>query len=283
MLLIVGSDDDPNARRLVDQLYIKNLNYIQIDPSKRALTTLKWRLGEDQLLLNGDALHPKAVYMRHNVFSADSELWSLALVRTVTSFILGNPSVRVMNRKSLLHDNNKTANLLLAESLGLKVPETEVYAGPPSCLKQEFEGQDVIAKPLEGGDYASLPSDIDEASVSYAAAFVQSRLPGENYRVFVIDGKAYGFSVQSALLDYRVDPETKGVSVPLTPDIIQGSIALAARCGFDYCALDFRADADGTWVFLEINSFPMFVAFDDASDNALVNAQLAFLLSGSAD
>ena len=47
---------------------------------------------------------------------------------------------------------------------------------------------------------------------------------------------------------------------------------------FDYCALDFRCrEGFDDPIFLEINSFPMFVRFDDAGENCIVNAILDFL------
>lgn len=234
-------------------------------------------MGSRHLLLNDNGIQPQSVFLRHDIFSGSAEFWSSALIKTVHAYLLGNPNVRCLNRHSLLWDNNKVYNLLLAQQLNMRVPQTTILAGLPTVIKQRFVDQDVIAKPLAGGDFAVQVPNLNDAALTYASSFVQERLPGKNFRVFVIDQEVFGFDVQSEALDYRVDTDT--CVVPLTPpDAIAAQAAEIARiCGFDYCALDFRQDAAGEWVFLEINSFPMFTAFDDAAENRLVEAQLAFL------
>ena len=47
---------------------------------------------------------------------------------------------------------------------------------------------------------------------------------------------------------------------------------LCNRLGLDFAAADFMTDADGSLVFLEVNSQPMFAAFDRVADGALCNA-----------
>lgn len=90
--------------------------------------------------------------------------------------------------------------------------------------------------------------------------------------------RPYAFSLPPPDRDYRSDPAPK-LSFIDTPDAVkQKSITLAKTLGFDYCALDFRANAAGDWVFLEVNSMPMFVAFDNACENRLVDAQLDLLI-----
>ena len=281
MLLIIGSDNDPNTQRVADHSYIQDINYIQIDPSLPEYQTVQWTFGDRHLLLNGNPSHPNAVYLRHDVFSAGVEVWSTALVRTVSAFLLANPQVRMLNRNSMLRENNKTSNLLLAHALGMQIPKTTVFAGAPMAMKVEFAGEDVIAKPSHGGDYAARPADLPEDTMNYASAFVQERLPGTNYRVFVIGGEVFGFEVKSDMLDYRVDECTQVIeSAPPAPVAVH-SVAMAQACHFDYCALDFRLNGQGEWVFLEINSFPMFSVFDDSCKNRLVEAQLAFLMKNA--
>lgn len=277
MLLIVGSDNDPNTRRIADHAYIREIEFIQIDPILIDSRSVEWALGSEKLLLNGDSIQPEAVYLRHDVFSSGVEFWSSALIKTVSAFVLGNPSVRCLNRDSMLLENNKAHNLILAQTLNMPIPETTIFAGAPAEMKQRFTGQDVIAKPLAGGAFSVQPDTLDEAAIGYASSFVQERLPGQNQRVFVIDGQVFGFEVQSEELDYRTDTKTQVVTCKTPETIAEQAVEMARLCRFDYCALDFRCNDRGDWVFLEINSFPMFSAFDDAADNRLVEAQLAFL------
>jgi glutathione synthase/RimK-type ligase-like ATP-grasp enzyme len=45
----------------------------------------------------------------------------------------------------------------------------------------------------------------------------------------------------------------------------------------DFCAADFKAAADGSLRFLEVNTSPMFARFDQASAGRLCDALVAWL------
>lgn len=47
---------------------------------------------------------------------------------------------------------------------------------------------------------------------------------------------------------------------------------LCDRLGLDFAAADFMTDRDGRRVFLEVNSQPMFAAFDRVAGGALSDA-----------
>ena len=56
-------------------------------------------------------------------------------------------------------------------------------------------------------------------------------------------------------------------------------LELAEALGLDWAAADFKTDpGSGELCFLEINSAPMFVAFDRACDGALTDALLDWLM-----
>ena len=108
--------------------------------------------------------------------------------------------------------------------------------------------------------------------------FIQERIDGENLRVFAVGGQLSCFHLVTSELDYREDATVDVVQVDVPGSLVAPIEELVRRKGFDYCALDFRCR---NWfedpVFLEVNSFPMFVRFDDAGQNCIVNSILDFL------
>ena len=86
------------------------------------------------------------------------------------------------------------------------------------------------------------------------------------------------FHLVTSDLDYREDATVDVVQVDVPGSLVAPIEELVRRKGFDYCALDFRCrNGFEDPVFLEVNSFPMFVRFDDAGQNCIVNSILDFL------
>jgi hypothetical protein len=134
---------------------------------------------------------------------------------------------------------------------------------------------------FHGGAHTRLVSEVQNDLRELAdlgPQFVQRRLCGENLRLFWIAGEPFCFHLQSTSLDYRQDGDANVAFVQPPPELLAPAWRLVQRIGFDFCALDFRCERGLEQpVFLEINSFPMFVRFDDAADNRLVDAMLDFL------
>ena len=139
-----------------------------------------------------------------------------------------------------------------------------------------------IAKPLNGGAHTQCVKNLIE-SPNYLQAvgpqFIQDKLLGENLRLFSIGGKLTCFHLETTELDYREDVAVEVVEVDVPECLVDATQRLVNKKGFDYCALDFRCkNGFDSPVFLEVNSFPMFVRFDDAAENKLVDQILNFLV-----
>ncbi len=75
------------------------------------------------------------------------------------------------------------------------------------------------------------------------------------------------------------DAIIRQVTVPL--HLLGPLRKLTNRLGLNYAAADFKASAESdALIFLEVNSNPMFAAFDHASDGALVDGMLDWLTEG---
>ena len=274
MLLIVASDNDPNSRRIIDQAHMHGIDYHLLDVGNDPIPTFHWRMDHKRLVINEMELEPDAIYVRHDVFTKDRQHWSSLATQSLVDYAEIHPSIHILNRGHLGHINNKIVNLKLAKDLGLRIPQTTVVTGQdiPEALQMQLKLS--IFKPLQGGDYVKMSSDFKQHLHS---SLLQTQLKGVNYRVFVIGDRDFTFKITTNALDYRLD-QSPSLHFVNAPDKIRTACGqIAKTLGLDYCAHDFRSDEDGQWHYLETNSFPMFVAFDDVADNALAAAQLHVL------
>jgi hypothetical protein len=169
--------------------------------------------------------------------------------------------------------------LVLARAAGLAIPRTVVTNHAATARTAAPDG---IAKPVGGGD---VTRPLDEAlalgradTILAAPALVQERLIAPELRIYVVGDATFAFEVRSPLLDYRASNDVEVVYLGPGPAPAAAQVrALAARCGLDYAAADLKSRADGTLVFLELNTAPMFARFDHACDGALCRTMVAWL------
>ena len=310
-LLIVGGDSDFNTQRIVDQAHLRGLDYHFWDTDVAGADQIAWDYEQPWIDLGSERFAPRAIFLRHNVFSplnaSDPTIFDV-----VQAFALAWPNIRILNRRCLTDANSKARNLRIAKDLGMPIPTTLVMANLTPIHQLPSPDRHIL-KPLHGGahtvtaeqwrrqdqdqdqDYEQEtetetehepPSNFspsrnpnpDPNPHLHSPVFVQERLEGENLRVFVVGGRAFAFHLQTERLDYREDPSTVVRSCEVPASISGPTIQMANDLGFDYCALDFRCRSGfDDPIFLEINSFPMFVRFDDVCENRLADAVLQTL------
>ncbi|MFK8110812.1 MAG: RimK family alpha-L-glutamate ligase [Rubripirellula sp.] len=281
LLLIVGGESDPNTQRIVDQAHLRDVGYFFWNTDLEEASRIAWDFESSRLDLSGDSIEPAAVYLRYNVFEGDPSL-NIAAFEMIQSYVLAWPQIKILNRASMTDANNKSKNLRLAKEIGFAIPDT-IVMGDLTPLNRIPDPAQRIIKPLNGGAHTVAVEDIHQDLVrlgELGPQFVQSKLPGENLRIFVIGGQPFCFHLQTDMLDYREDANVSVVQIEVPEALVAPSLEMAQQIGFDYCALDFRCrEGMQEPVFLEVNSFPMFVRFDDAGQNCLADAVLKFLLS----
>ena len=282
-LLVVGGESDPNTQRIVDQAHLRDIDYVFWDTDQDAACQMAWDLHRPEIDLGDRLIRPRSIFIRYNVFDAN-ETRNHAAFNVAESFALTWPAIKLLNRDTAGDSNNKSRNLARARSIGFEVPET-VVLGDLSPLTSVPDPSLKIIKPLGGGDHAYVVSEINSDQTrlgEMSPQFVQEKLDGENLRVFSIGGELFAFHLKTTEVDYRTDDNVSIEHLEVPSSIVDATKQLVDLIGFDYCALDFRCrEGFNDPVFLEINSFPMFVAFDDACGNRLADAVLNFLLHDS--
>ena len=115
-----------------------------------------------------------------------------------------------------------------------------------------------------------------------APAIVQPRLTPPEMRIYAIGGRYFAFNVISPELDYRSTQNCRVESTDVPARLVERFGALLERLGLDFAAADFKTCQDtGELLFLEVNTGPMFVAFDQATNGELCHAMVQALFSGS--
>ena len=173
----------------------------------------------------------------------------------------------------------------MAREEGLEIPVTTV-SNDHALLSAMVEQQQLIAKPVNGGDFTRELSDIMKTAPhrdgSLAApSFVQERLVPPEVRIYWIAGRTFAFQVEADALDYRSTSDCKVLPIEdniLPPEIFQALGRLMERLEMDFGAADFKAcPTTGRLRFLELNNGPMFAAFDNACQGRLTAAMVDFL------
>jgi hypothetical protein len=299
VLLIAGGEADFNVDSIVARMRERGLDGEVLRVGAGSNPGITWDFQRDRLTLDGREIHPRGVFLRYDVFSvlADrrpaTQLRSQAWYITLHGWLLAHPGIRMMNRR-YRGETNKAFMLDLARRTGLPIPFTLITNELDELERRAGEIGPMIAKPVPGGGYAQKVEDLLDKTErrdgrSAAPAFVQRRLVPPEVRVYGVGAgdrrRFVAFRVESSELDYRVDDASRVVHLPIG-EVDAASVAGLGRLmdalEMDYGAADFKADAEtGELRFLEVNSGPMFSAFDAASGHAVSDAILDWLSAES--
>ncbi len=162
--------------------------------------------------------------------------------------------------------DHKPAQLALLLQAGLPVPET-LWTNDPEAVRRFATGRRVAYKPVTGGAATKelTAEDLtDERLGALEAAPVtfQELLPGEDIRVYVLDGEIIAsLRIVTSALDFRQNEE-RIEQIELPPEVARQCVKAAEVLGMRWTGMDLKRGADGVLKFLELNASPMFLGFD---------------------
>lgn len=249
---------------------------------------LAWDFATGALTVDGDAVDPAGLFLRYDVFTprAPGALVDRALGwhNALLGWAAARSQVRLFNRELSPQAGVKPYQLAVARDAGLAIPAS--WIGNDLAALRDRRPAAAIAKPVGGGAYvqslaAALAGQAADAVRAPVPALVQERLAYPEYRVFVVGGDTHVFAIASDRLDYRPDPavwlDYRGPDGGIAAAVAGcRRVAAALRC--DFAACDLKTGPGGDPVFLEINTGPMFAAFDAAAGGALAAAIVAALI-----
>ncbi len=286
-LLVAGGDRDPNIASLLRAADERAIDVLPLLVGEGHSPSVTWELDSNEFWVNGKRVDVAGVFMRRDVFHAggsDADHRASAWHASLQGWLAGRQTVRVLHRRCLDRHFNKLHVLGMAKAANLSVPETLVTNAVDSILKSR-QPAETIAKPVAGGGFCrrvdSLPSDLElRAGVAASPAIVQPLLEGPDLRIYGIGDKHLCFRIDSDSVDYRNSSKREISEVDRLPSgTIDGLRRLTEQMGLDWWAADLKmCGVTRDPVFLEVNSNPMFSAFDSVAGGAVTEAILNYLL-----
>jgi len=284
-VVIVGPADDAHVVGVSQRVRTLGAEPLLLDAG-RFPSCLRVTLGEDldDVRIDGTHVRPSAVYVRnvgagalHAASNADCDSaadrfqhWLVGRERAdVLTAMLSrweHGGVPIYNGLAASPRMTKPFQLALLKEAGLPVPATR-WTNDPGEVRSFAAGARVAYKPVSGGA-ATRELEADDLApsrldlLSRSPVTFQSLLPGDDIRVYVLDGEVIAaIHIVSGALDFR-GHEQRCVRIELPMTVRQQCIRAAQVVGLRFTGMDLKRDSAGTLRFLELNSSPMFLGFD---------------------
>jgi hypothetical protein len=189
---------------------------------------------------------------------------------------------------------HKVALLAAARRAGLAVPATLVTDDPDRARAFLRRCGPAVHKPLLAlrADHYTQPVDRaarrDLDALRLAPAILQAFVPGVDVRVTAVGGRLFGCAIDARRTgsphDFRRAFDEAVVSRCRVPAPVAAALRRLLRdLGLAYGAADFRVrEADGAWLFLEVNPSGQWLGFEARTGHPITEA-VAALLAGRAD
>jgi len=188
--------------------------------------------------------------------------WLLALQERGCRLVNGPQAASVLQYKPF--------QLHALRRVGATVPRTLISNDPAAVRAFHAELREVIFKPVTGGAVTRrLDAEALErlADVAVAPVIFQQRIEGDDLRVMLAGDEvvsSVAIRTPSQHLDFRDDPVyARGGATyeeaPLPPEVIEQCRAAARLCGLAFAGLDLKRTRAGEYVFLELNSSPLYL------------------------
>lgn len=292
MLLIAGGDTDPQLKRLIERAQERKIPHHALLHSDGGAVILEWSLESDQLRINHQLVKPTAAFVRQDVFRylankqpmahTDARSWKVML----DGWLWSHPKVKIFNRHFAMKDAvNKPLALIWAKEAGLEIPATTLHSSVAAAA-HALTKEAVVYKPVAGGDNCRELNQqaLDKVATEWLPRpyIFQEKLVPPEIRIFRVGDKFFSFQIDADALDYRTAGGDATITAVETPThLIDGLTKITERIGLSFAAADFKTSPHTSQlIFLEVNSNPMFSAFDTVCNGELSFAMLDYLSSG---
>lgn len=236
---------------------------------------------DDELVLHEDWF---IQYMRSREHASFYMAWLLALQARGTRLVNGPHGASVMQYKPFQLDTFRR--------IGAPIPRTLISNDPDEVRRFQRSLSATIFKPLMGGALTQpLDANAMEAIELIRASPVifQERIDGDDIRVMLVGSElisSVAIRTPQQHLDFRDDPVYSGGDAAYEPVILPPSIVrwcreAAEQCGLLFAGIDLKRTASGDFVFLELNSSPIYLDVELKLGHPISRA-IALLLVGAA-
>jgi glutathione synthase/RimK-type ligase-like ATP-grasp enzyme len=287
-LLLVGGNKDFNMHHLQKMADRHKISYHTCYTGAAAIPNITLDIHHNVLKAAGHVLKPKAIFIRPDVMTYQETKNPMhhRLASDWFDIFLGwsmaNEDIKILNRNYYIRNKvNKVANLLIARQLGIPVAET--YYTNDIYFMQKHDDGNWIEKPVHGGEHTKV-LDVGSKThfgtgVSIETITLQAKMVKPEYRFFRVGNSYRAFTMDSPSLDYRENQDATVKPVDFPEGHKDKFEKMTDILGLDFAAADYITNPEtGELSFLEVNSGPMFTAFDLAADGALSKDMFDFLL-----
>jgi hypothetical protein len=288
-MLVAGGARDPNLLSLCHYASEMGIHVVPALVGGGKCPVFVWDMPSNTFSLDGEIAHPDAAFVRYDVFESmsggdeNAESRAMAWYAAIQGYAATNSHIRLPNRRAASVVGNKPAILAAARSVGLVTSDT-IVTNSTQLLDSLPEPSEWIAKPVAGGAYCwslevAQKRKASSDSPRRQPALIQPKLIQPEIRIYRIGAEFFAFSMNSPSLDYRVLQDATVRPLSECPETETEQLAvLMDAVGLDFGAADFKTDPhSGKLVFLEVNSSPMFVLFDQVSDGSISRALVRYL------
>ena len=303
-IVLCGSLSDIHVRAVHERIVRAGHEPLVLDAQKFP-KSLKVTLGHEceDIWIDGTKINrPAAVYVRslyqtpisYGSTTAEEEMhrdWRLTLCTylerntLLTSILYRWEKLRVpiYNPVSVYKNITKPFQIALLSQMGLPVPRT-IWTNDPKALREFAETKYIVYKPVAGGATTRLLTEDDLTSrrlakLSAAPVTFQELLPGDDIRVYLLDGKIVArLKIITDALDFRQNEEAiEPISLPTEVD--EQCIQAAKILGLRFTGMDLKGDTRGKLRILELNPSPMFLGFDARAGSDILGELVNTLLN----
>jgi glutathione synthase/RimK-type ligase-like ATP-grasp enzyme len=185
----------------------------------------------------------------------------------------------------------KPFQLHALRSVGAEVPRTLISNDPERVRAFHAEVKDVIYKPVMGGAITQ-PLDAEALegldAITGSPVTFQERVPGDDLRVMLVGDEivsSVAIVTPEQHLDFRADPaystgEAQYREVKLPAAVEEQCRKAARQCGLLFAGIDIKHQGD-RYVFLELNSSPMYYDVEDKLGHPITAALARYLVEGT--
>jgi glutathione synthase/RimK-type ligase-like ATP-grasp enzyme len=297
MILYIGSSADKVYPRLREALEAAAEPFVFVDEDR----PFGWQVlcrpgnGRPEFEIHGadctGARPVNSIFVRHAVArSLDSRhLNKMGELQANVNRMLLFATCPTVNQPAHAYSNySKPYQLGLMAEAGFEIPASLVTNDPAaarrfikSCRTRTiFKGVSNVMTFAQVMTEEHLPR-ID--LLPHSPTLFQEYIEGADYRVHVIGDRTFATRLRAKNEDYRRsalmdDEEIQVEAAQLPPPLLKRCVDFTRQLGLVVSGIDFKEDADGRFVALEVNPYPQFTFYEGRSGQAITRAVVEYLV-----
>jgi glutathione synthase/RimK-type ligase-like ATP-grasp enzyme len=297
MILVLGSSRDSVFPELNRHLRESGHPFIAVDEDNSGRYTVKREAsnGHSIFRIVGDGCDGqtpvKSIFVRHAVPRTldPEELQRMGQLQGELNFMLRVAWCPVLNPPAnALSNFSKAYQVTLLAEAGFDVPRSLV-TNVPEAARAFWEAcnGEVIYKGVSNvttlAQLLTAENLLRLDLLPCSPTLFQEYIAGDDYRVHVIGDEAFVTRLVAKNVDYRrtslIDGEQIQVEAgELDPEVVGRCIAFTHSLGLVASGMDFKQQAGGRLVALELNPYPQFTFYDRRSGQPITRAVVDYLI-----